>query len=110
VVPNHALYQAKLRPELVVMEVDAKKYKTKNKGFIRHFYPAYLPDMPKFQKERVSLFEKVGECLYRYRPSGVYYAGSKPTARKSDGAFAQRTDKLQGATLMTCARNLEPWI
>jgi len=26
------------------------------------------------QKEQLGPFEKVGECLYRYRPSGVYYA------------------------------------
>ena len=28
-------------------------------------------------KKETALFEKVGECLYRYRPSGVYYARIK---------------------------------
>ncbi len=32
--------------------------------------------MPQIQKEQ-SLFDKVGECLYRYRSSGVYYARLK---------------------------------
>lgn len=32
--------------------------------------------MPQLLKEQ-SLFDKVGECLYRYRPSGVYYARVK---------------------------------
>ena len=32
--------------------------------------------MPDVSKEQ-SLFDKVGECLYRYRPTGIYYARAK---------------------------------
>lgn len=33
--------------------------------------------MPKDQKKSGGPFDKVGECLYRYRPSGTYYARVK---------------------------------
>jgi len=29
-----------------------------------------------------SLFQKVGECLYRYQPSGVYYARLKSAGKE----------------------------
>jgi hypothetical protein len=62
---------------------------------VRLFYPAYTPDQVRPRQNQA--FQKVGECLYRYSPNGVYYArferGSKEVRRSlrtTDRASAQR--------------------
>jgi integrase len=92
VVPNHALYQAKLRPEIAGLQIHTTKNPNKKKPLVHHFYPPYAEGMPETQKEESVLFEKVGECLYRYQPSGGYYARIK-TAGKEIRRSLKTTDK-----------------
>jgi integrase len=61
---------------------------------VRLFYPAYTQEQ---MRARQSVFQKVGECLYRYSSNGVYYArfesGGKEirrSLRTTDRASAQR--------------------
>src|SRR5437764_5562011 len=61
---------------------------------VRLFYPAYIQGQV---RTRQSVFQKVGECLYRYSSNGVYYArfesGGKEirrSLRTTDRASAQR--------------------
>jgi integrase len=61
---------------------------------VRLFYPAYIQGQVRTGQ---SVFQKVGECLYRYSSNGVYYArfesGSKEirrSLRTTDRASAQR--------------------
>jgi integrase len=68
--------------------------KKPKKMLVRLFYPAYTQGQ---MRTRQSVFQKVGECLYRYSSNGVYYArfesGSKEirrSLRTTDRASAQR--------------------
>jgi hypothetical protein len=62
--------------------------------------------MPKDQKKSGGPFDKVGECLYRYRPSGTYYARVKQRGKDIRQSLETRDRKLAKRRLRDFKRDL----
>ncbi len=78
-VPNQALYQAKLHPETSDIKTLVRKIAGREKSHHPPVLPRKRRNMAEIAKEP-SLFDKVVECLHRNRPGGFDYARGKAGA------------------------------